>query len=75
MQKDETYYVLIAAVLTGNASEAQQAELRQLLAKQDAVQQVFNELSFIYQQRRLPVENEKFDATDAFLQLSKKLLP
>jgi cytochrome c556 len=74
MHTDEPYYVLIAAVLTGNATMAQQAELEQLLAKQDSVQQAYNELSHIYRQP-LPVKTEKFDAHAAFLQLSKKILP
>jgi hypothetical protein len=74
MHTDESHYILIAAVLTGNATMAQQAELEQLLARHDSIQQAYNELSLIYQ-HPLPAKNEKFNPDAAFLQLSKKILP
>jgi hypothetical protein len=73
MDTDESYYVLIAAALTGNATMAQQAQLEQLLESHDSIQKVYNELSFIYQQPLL-VKTEKFDADTAFHKLSAKLL-
>jgi hypothetical protein len=71
MEADESHYILIAAVITGNATVAQQAELEQLLAGHDSVRQTYNELLFIYRQP-LPPKNEKLSAAAVSLKSSKK---
>jgi hypothetical protein len=71
MDIDESYYTLIAAVLTCNATMQQQAELELLLVKDDAIRKIYQQLSFIYQ-HPLPGNKNDFDADVAFQQFSQK---